>query len=151
MATVRVLVADDYAAMRAVLTRALQSEPGIEVVGEATDGYAAVRLAERLKPEVVLMDINMPGLDGIEATRRITREDPDIKVIGLSVHAFEFFARRMLEAGARAYLLKDGNINELVEVIESVSRGQMYVSSAVVGNGGGPSTLKMPRRLLRTG
>ena len=151
MATVRVLIADDYAAMRAALTRALQSEPDIEVVGEASDGYAAVRLAERLKPEVVLMDINMPGLDGIEATRRIVREDPDTKVIGLSVHAFELFARKMLEAGAHAYVLKDGDIHELLEVIASVCRGQMYVSSAVVGNGCGPSGLNMPRRLLRTG
>jgi DNA-binding NarL/FixJ family response regulator len=133
------------------LTRALQSEPDIEVVGEASDGYAAVRLAERLRPDVVLMDINMPGLDGIEATRRIIREDPGIRVIGLSVHSFEFYARQMLEAGARAYVLKDGDVDELIEIIGSVCRGRMYVSSTVVGSGGGSSRLKMPRRLLRTG
>jgi len=150
MATVRVLIADDYATMRMALTRALQSEPDIEVVGEASDGYAAVRLAERLRPEVVLMDINMPGLDGIEATRRIVQEDPGIKVIGLSVHCLEFYARQMLDAGAHAYVLKDGDIDELIEVIEAVCRGQTYVSAAVVGSGG-RSRLKMPRRSVSTG
>ena len=150
MATVRVLVADDYAAIRTALTRALQSEPNIEVVGVASDGYAAVLLAERLRPDVVLMDINMPGLNGIEATRHIVHEDPGIKVIGLSVHGFEFYARRMLEAGARAYILKDGDVDELITVIEGVCRGRTYVSPAVVG-GAGWSGLKMPHRFLRTG
>lgn len=151
MGTLRVLIADDYATMRMVLRRALQSEPDIQVVGEASDGCAAVRLAAKLKPDVVLMDVNMPGLDGIEATRRIVRADPGIKVIGLSVHCFEFYARQMLEAGAHAYLLKDGDIDELIEVIESVCRGQIYISPAVVAGGCGGSRLKMPRRLLRTG
>lgn len=151
MATVRVLVADDYAAIRTALTRALQEDPNIEVVGTASDGYAAVLLAERLRPDVVLMDVNMPGLNGIEATRHIVHEDPGIKVIGLSVHCSEFYARQMFDAGARAYLLKDGDIDELIEVIETVCRGQTYVSAAVVGNGCGRSRLIMPRRLVNTG
>jgi DNA-binding NarL/FixJ family response regulator len=151
MGTLRVLIADDYAAIRAALTRALQSQPDIEVVGEASDGYAAVRLAAKLRPDVVLMDVNMPGLDGIEATHRIVQEDPGVKVIGLSVHCFEFYARQMLDAGAHAYVLKDGDIDELIEVIEAVCRGQTYVSPAVVGGGDGHSRLRMPRRLLRTG
>ena len=151
MGTLRVLIADDYAAMRAALTRALQSEPDIEVVGEASDGYAAVRQAAKLKPDVVLMDVNMPGLDGIEATHRIVAGDPNVKIIGLSVHCFEFYARQMLDAGAHAYILKDGDIDELIEVIESVCRGQMYVSPAVMASGGGGSRVKMPRRLLRAG
>jgi DNA-binding NarL/FixJ family response regulator len=151
MATVRVLIADDFAVMRTALTRALQSEPDLEVVGEASDGYTAVRLVEQLRPDVVLMDINMPGLDGIEATRRIVQGDSSIKVIGLSVHCFEFYARRMLEAGAHAYVLKDGDIDELIEVIEAVCTGQTYVSPAVVGSGCGRSRLRMPRRLVNAG
>ncbi|MBM4027399.1 MAG: response regulator transcription factor [Planctomycetes bacterium] len=151
MATTRVLIADDYAAIRTALTRALRVEPEIEVVGEAADGYSAVLQAGKLKPDVVLMDINMPGLDGIEATRRIVRQNPDIKVIGLSVHCFEFYARKMLEAGARAYVLKDGDIEELLAVIDAVSRGLTYVSAEVAGFGCGPSRLKIPRPLSRIG
>ena len=97
------------------------------------------------------MDVNMPGLDGIEATRRIVQEDSRVKVIGLSVHCFEFYARQMLDAGARAYVLKDGDIDELIEVIEAVCRGRTYVSPAVVAGRFGRSGWERPRRLLRTG
>jgi len=151
MATVRILIADDYAAIRTALARALQAEPQFEVVGEAADGYAAVLLAAQLKPDIVLMDISMPRLDGIEATRCIVRQNPKVKVIGLSVHCFEFYAQQMLAAGARAYVLKDGDLEELVEAIENVCRGQTYVSSEVAGLAGGRSRLNLPRRLSRIG
>jgi len=151
MATVRILVADDYAALRTVLARGLSAEPEIEVVGEAADGYSAVLLAGRLKPDIVLMDINMPGLDGIEATRRIVRQYPQIQVIGLSVHSFEFYARRLFEAGARGYVLKDGDMDELLEAIATVRSGRTYVSAEVMGLGRGWSRLKRPRQLSRSG
>ncbi len=150
MATVRILIADDYTPLRTALARVLRLEPQFEVVGEAPDGYAAVLLAAQLKPDIVLMDISMPRLDGIEATRCIVRQNPNIKVIGLSVHCFEFYAKQMLAAGAQAYVLKDGDVGELVEAIEEVCRGQTYVSSEVV-NYGGRSRLKMPSRLSRIG
>lgn len=151
MANVRVLIADDYAALRAALVRALRCDPEIEVVGEASDGYAAVALAGRLKPDVVLMDINMPGLDGIEATRRIARQDPSIHIVGLSVHCFESCARQMLDAGACAYVLKDGDIEELLEAIEAVCRGETYVSSAVVALGRRLSRLRVSRPFSHVG
>jgi two-component system invasion response regulator UvrY len=151
MTNVRVMIADDYAAMRTALVGALRSEPGIDVIGQASDGYSAVLLAQKLKPDLVLMDVNMPGLDGIEATRRIVQWDPDIKVIGLSVHCFEFYARQMLDAGAHAYVLKDGDIAELLEVIEAVCRGETYVSSEVVGSGWRASRQRKPRRFSHAG
>jgi DNA-binding NarL/FixJ family response regulator len=151
MRNVRVLIADDYAAVRTALAKALCCEPGIEVVGEASDGYSAVVLAEKLKPDVVLMDVNMPRLDGVEATRCIVQRDPRIKVIGLSVHCFDFLAQRMLDAGANAYVLKDGDVGELLEVIEGVCLGRTYVSSAVLGLDRPSARLRMPRRLSHAG
>jgi DNA-binding NarL/FixJ family response regulator len=133
------------------LARALRSTPGIEVVGEAADGYAAVLLTGTLKPDIVLMDINMPGLDGIQATQCIVRQHPNVKVIGLSVHCFEFCAREMLEAGARAYVLKDGDMEELLAAIEAVGRGQRYVSPEVLGLDRESSWRAAPHKLSRIG
>jgi CheY-like chemotaxis protein len=117
VAKTRILIADDHAAVRRSLVQALQDEPGIEVVGEARDGGAAIRLAGQLRPDVVLMDVVMPQVDGIEATRQIVREHPEIRVIGLSVHDSMAYAARMLEAGACAYLLKDCDMQDLVREI----------------------------------
>jgi len=108
---------DDHPAVRRSLTEALRDEPGIEVVGTASDGGAAIRLAKQLKPDVVLMDVAMPGVDGIEATRQIVRDCPEIRIIGLSVHDSMAYASRMLEAGAAAYLLKDCDMEDLVREI----------------------------------
>ena len=113
----RVLIVDDHAMVRQSLAQALKEEPGIEVVGEAPDGVAAIQLADRLQPDVVLMDIVMPQLDGIEATRQIVRNHPETRVVGLSVHDSMAYAARMFEAGACAYLLKDCNIEDLVREI----------------------------------
>jgi PAS domain S-box-containing protein len=114
---IRVLLADDHAILRQGLARLLRQQAGIEVVGDAADGQQAVEAALRLKPDVVLMDVTMPHVDGIEATRHITRELPDVRVIGLSMHEEEDAATAMHMAGAVAYLRKDSPSEALVSTI----------------------------------
>lgn len=127
----RILIADDHAAVRHSLTQALQLEPDVEVVGVAPDGRSAVRLAKELMPDVVFMDVVMPCLNGFEATRQILEQCPRVRVIALSVHASKAYATKMLKAGARAYVLKDGDVQELLNAVDAVSHGQTYLSPAV--------------------
>jgi two-component system, NarL family, response regulator NreC len=128
---VKVLLAEDHHIIRQGIRSLLEKEMGIRVVGEATDGRETVRLARELEPDVVVMDVSMPNLNGMEATRRICEADPDIKVIALSVHSDDQYVSGMLTAGACGYLLKDCVFDELVKAIESVSNGQTYLSSLI--------------------
>lgn len=127
----RVLLADDRRMMREGLRALLEKHPEMEVVGEAEDGREAVALAAEHKPDVVIMDVSMPGLNGIEATRQILRDQPKAKVLGLSVHADRRYALTMLEAGAVGYLIKNSASEELYRALEAVSKGQTYLSPAV--------------------
>jgi DNA-binding NarL/FixJ family response regulator len=130
---IRVLLADDHQIMREGLRTLLEKQPGIEVIGEAADGRTAVRLASELAADVVVMDITMPDLNGIEATRMIIAEREGVprRVIALSMHSNRRFMAEMLKAGASGYLLKEGTGQELVSAIRTVASGQTYLSPKV--------------------
>jgi DNA-binding NarL/FixJ family response regulator len=132
---VRVLIADDHVALRRSLIRVLQSDSGLEVVGEAGDGGAAVEMAKTLNPDVVIMDVAMPQVNGIDATRQIVHDCPHTQVIGHSVHASRAYATRMFKAGASAYVLKSGDLDELVHAVEAVSHGETYLSPEITSVG----------------
>ena len=131
MTPVRVLLADDHTLVRAGLRRLLESIDGMDVVGEAGDGLTLLDLAANLQPQVVLMDIAMPGLNGLEATGRMTKAWPDIRILILSMHQNAEYVRQALRQGAMAYLLKDSAPLELELALKAVLRGETYLSPAV--------------------
>jgi DNA-binding NarL/FixJ family response regulator len=128
---IRVVLADDHALVRAGIRSLIASIPGVEVVAEAGDGHELLALVARLRPRIVLMDIAMPGLNGLEATARLARSHPETAVIILSMHAAEEYALQALRAGASGYVLKDADLNELELALNAVARGQTYLSPAM--------------------
>jgi DNA-binding NarL/FixJ family response regulator len=126
-----VLIADDHGVVPKGLRFLLESDGGIEVVGEAADGREAVELASKLNPQVAVVDIAMPLLNGIEAASQIARRSPGTAVIMLSMHSDEEFLLRALDAGARGYLLKDSAEDEVVRAVRSVVRGETYFSPLI--------------------
>jgi len=131
MKTIRVLLADDHKLIRAGLVLVVQQQPDLQVVGEADDGRQAVEMVNSLKPDVAVMDIGMPNLNGIEAAQQITQSHPQTAVVMLSMHADEGYVLRALKAGARAYLLKDSATSDLVQAIRAVVEGKSFFSPAV--------------------
>jgi len=127
----RVLLADDHAVVRKGLRFLLSRSPDMEVVGEAADGREAVRLAEEVKPDVIVMDIAMPQLNGIEATARIIKRNPGVGVVILSMYSDEEYLVRALTAGAKGYLLKDSAEADLVQAIRAVARGRPFFSPSI--------------------
>jgi DNA-binding NarL/FixJ family response regulator len=129
----RVLLADDHKILRQGLRTLLEQENDIEIVGEADNGRASVKLAGELAPDVVIMDVAMPDLNGIDATRRITEAEPKARVLALSMHSDGRYVKGMLQAGARGYILKDCAAEELTRAIRTVMADQVYVSPGVTG------------------
>lgn len=129
----RVLLVDDHKILREGLRTLLEQEGDIQVVGEAENGRSSVKLAGELAPDVVIMDVAMPDLNGIDATRRITEADPNARVLALSMHSDGRYIRGMLQAGARGYILKDCAAEELTRAVRTVMANQVYVSPGVTG------------------
>ncbi|ACV26365.1 UvrY/SirA/GacA family response regulator transcription factor [Kangiella koreensis] len=128
---IKVLLVDDHDLVRMGLGRLLSDADGIEVVGEAESGEEAIKKVKELNPHVVMMDANMPGIGGLEATRRMLRFEPDLKVIALTVHGSEPYPTQFIAAGAMGYLTKGTDINEMVKAIHSVNRGKLYLAAEV--------------------
>jgi DNA-binding NarL/FixJ family response regulator len=157
MKPIRVLLADDHALVRAGFCALLRNLPGVEVVAEAADGREALALVKAHLPDLVLMDITMAGLNGLEAAARITKEHPHVRVLMLSAHANEEYVRQALRAGATGYLLKDAAISELELAVQAVARGETYLSPTIskqviadyirrVGGESNPLELLTPRQ-----
>src|SRR5690349_15236817 len=131
MNSVRILLADDHTVMRRGLRVLLENHPGFKVISEAGDGREAVQRAEQEPPDVAVIDIAMPNLNGIEAARQISAKLPGVAIIILSMHSDESYVLRALKAGARGYLLKDAPEADLLRAIEAVHQGKAYFSPAV--------------------
>ncbi len=131
--TINTMLVDDHKIIRDGLRTLIEKEPGIEVIAEAESGMDAVTKAKDLLPHVVIMDISLPDMSGIDATRIILKENPSLKVIALSMYSDRFFVSGMFDAGASGYLLKDCAFEELVSAILTVMAGKIYVSSNIKG------------------
>jgi two-component system, NarL family, response regulator NreC len=132
-AKVRVLIADDHQTVREGMRLLVAREPDMEVVGEVADGREALRLASELRPDVVLMDVSMPGMDGLQATRALQETCPQVRVLALTRHADYGFMTEMLRAGAKGYVLKQSSSADLARAVRAVAAGQNYIDPAVTG------------------
>jgi DNA-binding NarL/FixJ family response regulator len=131
--SIRIVLVDDHQMVREGLRALLAGQNDLSVVGEAEDGRRAIELVESLHPDVVIMDVTMPNLNGIEATRQILARQPRVKVIALAIHSDQRFVRQMFEVGASAYILKEGAFDELTQAIRAVHQDEAYVSSRIAG------------------
>lgn len=128
---IQILIVDDHLLVRVGTARLLADIDGFQVIGQAATGEQAIEKVQDLKPDIVLMDIRMPGIGGLEATRRCLRIDPDLKIIALTIYGDEPYPSKMLSAGAVGYLTKNAQVNEMVKAIKIVMTGQRYICSEV--------------------
>lgn len=129
--SIKILIVDDHGILRTGVKLIIDQTDDMKIVGQACDGHEGIELARKLKPDVVLMDISMPGLNGIEATKEIVSKNPDIKILALSAYCNRRFVKDMLKAGASGYALKDTMADELIYAIKSVHAGRRYLSEKV--------------------
>lgn len=129
--SIKIILADDHQLFREGLANLLADFPEIEVIAQAVNGKDAIDKARQLNPDVVIMDINMPDLDGVEATAQLLKEEPDIKVIGLSMHIDKQYIKGMLEAGSSGYLFKNCSYDELIKAIQTVYKGKTYLGEKI--------------------
>jgi DNA-binding NarL/FixJ family response regulator len=131
MSPTRVLIADDHPLIRSGLRALLGREPEFEVVGEAADGYQALELVEQLKPDVVMLDVSMPRLNGIDVAQKISEKTPSTRIIIVSIHSDEGYVLRALKAGAKGYLLKASPEGDILNAVRAVAAGQAYLSPEI--------------------
>ncbi|QXP65399.1 response regulator transcription factor [Polaribacter sp. HaHaR_3_91] len=127
----KIVLVDDHKLLRDGLRNIIEQRSNMHIIGEASDGREAIKICPKLLPNVVVMDVAMPGLNGIEATRQIHKNNPEIKIIGLSMHSSKQFIQSMFKAGAFAYLLKDGDSDELITAICTVMQNKKYLSNDI--------------------
>jgi DNA-binding NarL/FixJ family response regulator len=147
-ARLRVLMADDHPIVLAGMKALVAADPALDIVGEARDGRAALQLAKDLRPDAAVLDIGMPGLNGLEVALALRTEAPEIRVIILTVHEDRAYLRQLLEAGVAAYLLKRSAAEELVRAIHAVAQGGLYLDPAIAGKVVGAASRNTPNSLL---
>lgn len=143
---IRIVIIDDHQLFREGVKRILEMEPGFQIVADGEDGKVAIDLVRKHKPDVILMDINMPDKNGIEATKELVKEFPDVKVLILSIHDDESYVTHVLKTGASGYLLKEMDANSLIEAVKVVADGGAYIHPKVTHN-----LIKEYRRLAQGG
>jgi two-component system response regulator NreC len=129
---INILIADDHAIVRTGLRALLRSEPGLQLVGEATGGYEAIELVGKTRPDILILDLSMPDLDGIAVTRQLKPQYPDLRILILTVHEDEAMLREAIRAGASGYIVKHAAEAELIAAIKTVRRGDLYVDPAML-------------------
>ncbi len=137
MRNIRIMLADDHRIMREALRSVLEQEPDLDVVAEAQDGIEALRLADENALDLVVMDVGMPGLDGIEVTRRLCQAHPAVKVVGLSTYSDRRIAQQMIEAGACGYVVKSAGGDEVLRAVRAAFRDEVYLSPEIAGTEAG--------------
>ena len=128
---IKIVLVDDHKLLRDGLRNIIEQKSNMHIIGEASDGREAIKISSKLMPDVIVMDVAMPGMNGVEAAKQIHKEQPDIKIIGLSMHSGKQFIQGMFKAGAFGYLLKDGDADELITAITTVVQNKRYLSKDI--------------------